>query len=128
MLQFLNKTPRQTFNMSKTDIKHDLYKFFTETHYSVLFWNALVYVLFLVTWILSPPIAAVTSIITSILLLAIMIDYNEKTLKNTHWYPITIIFWITVIMVLVIYITNLLYVNIIEKFNTWLDNLKNAKK
>ncbi len=104
------------------ELWNDIVKCVTEIPRSVLFWNGLVFLFFIVVFFINPEAFLVIQGIASFLALAIVADGEDD--KNQIWIIGTALFWLAIIFVGVIGSINWIGTLTIGKFNDWLDNKK----
>ena len=102
-----------------------LFKTFNGISTSVLFWNALMWIVFISTGIVWPEIALGISILLSILFVAASID--ECEFKNQSWQFMSLIIYGMAILIGVGFAIAWIWENTIVRFNNWLDTYKGNK-
>lgn len=107
----------------KPVLKKFFLEFFNEYSNSALFWNAILYIIFIITAFIDIEFAiCIFSGFGSLFLLACIADEVEN--GKMLWAPITILFWAFVLFGLLIFAGLYMNKKTIVPFNKWLDGLK----
>lgn len=107
----------------KPVLKKCFLEFFNEYSNSVLFWNAILYIIFIITAFINIAFAVcIFSGFGSLFLLVCIADDVES--EKMLWAPITMLFWFFVLFGLLIFSGLYMHKKTIVPFNKWLDGLK----
>ena len=106
-------------------IKETFTGFFSEFSNSTLFWNGLIYLIFIIIACINIEAAGIISAFGSLMYFAACLDGAEN--EYVLWSPLTFLFWIFVLLMLFIYVCEFIAMHTIIPFNKWLDGLKKDK-
>ncbi len=102
------------------ELWNDIVQGVKEIPNSVLFWNGLVFLIFIIAFFINIEMFVSVQGLASIFALAIVFDGNAD--KTQIWILGTVFFWVALSFVAVIGLASWIGIQTVSKFNDWLDN------